>query len=79
MEAGAMVTVLICVRPEAHTMRRVGMVVRRVLGISTSTPLAANEELYQGHLAMVDNRVTTVHREFARDLRVAAAILQEVA
>lgn len=79
MEAGAMVTVLICVRPEAHTMRRVGMVVRRVLGISTSTLLAANEELYQGHLAMVDNRVTTVHREFARDLRVAAAILQEVA
>jgi two-component system chemotaxis sensor kinase CheA len=77
--AGAMVTVLICVRPEAHTMRRVGMVVRRVLGISTSTLLAANEELYQGHLAMVDNRVATVQCEFAGAPQGAAVRLQEVA
>jgi two-component system chemotaxis sensor kinase CheA len=77
--ANAMVTVLICLRPQAHTMRRVGMVVRRVLGISTGVLLSANEDLYQGRLAMVDSRVTTVHREFAREPRAEAAVLQEVA
>jgi two-component system chemotaxis sensor kinase CheA len=76
--AGAMVTVLICLRPEAHSMRRVGLVVRRMPNISTGTFMTPDDELYQGQLAMVDNRVVTVHREFVEHPSVKA-LLREAA
>ena len=55
--------------------RRVGVVVRRVLDVSAGTLLAADPELCEGQLAMVNHCVTTVHHEFAAH----AAPLQEVA
>ena len=76
----ATVTVLICLRHGAGGARRVGMVVRRVLDVSPGTLLAADEAASKLQLAMVKNRVTTVHHEFA--LRVdgtPAAVLSEVA
>jgi two-component system chemotaxis sensor kinase CheA len=79
-EEGAMATVLICLRPRAHAVRRVGMVVRRVLDVSAGTLLAADPELCEGQLAMVKDLVTTVHREFAEQVGGPAfAVLQEVA
>jgi two-component system chemotaxis sensor kinase CheA len=79
-DGSATVTVLMCLRPEAQGARRVGMVVRRVLDVSPGTLLAADAAACKQQLAMVKNRVTTVHREFA--LRVdgtPAAALREVA
>ncbi len=58
-------TILICLRPGALSQRRVGLLVRRVLDVSEGTLLAANADLTDGQLAMVKNRVTTLHREFA--------------
>jgi two-component system chemotaxis sensor kinase CheA len=79
-EEGPMATVLICLRPGAHAVRRVGMVVRRVLDVSLGTLLAADPELSEGQLAMVKELVTTVHRDFAGHVGApAAAMLQEVA
>jgi two-component system chemotaxis sensor kinase CheA len=75
---GAMVTVLICLRPGMPTMRRIGMVVRRVSKISAGTLLAPDENLYKGQLAMVDSRVITVHHDFEEQPGVAA-VLKEVA
>jgi len=77
---GATATVLICLRPEAHGMRRVGMVVRRVLDVSAGRLLAADSAASEEQLAMVKDRVTTVHREFARQAgKPQTAILKEVA
>ncbi len=58
------VTVLICVRAEARGTKRVGMLVRRVLDITSGKMLAENTE-FAGRLAMVRDRVTTVHRNSA--------------
>jgi two-component system chemotaxis sensor kinase CheA len=69
-----MATVLICLRPAngAQTAgiggRRVGIVARRVLDIAAGTLLAADAGGCGGQLAMVKDRVTTVHRDFTRDL-----------
>jgi two-component system chemotaxis sensor kinase CheA len=63
---GATATVLICLRPEAHGVRRVGMVVRRVLDVSAGRLLAADAAASGEQLAMVKNHVTTVHRGFAQ-------------
>jgi hypothetical protein len=71
LEAGtdpaAMATILICLSP-----RRVGRVMRRVLDVSVGTLLAATAELPDGQLAMVNNRVTTRHREFAEQWQEVA-------
>jgi two-component system chemotaxis sensor kinase CheA len=63
---GQTATVLICLRPEAHGVRRVGMVVRRVLDVSAGRLLAADAAASDEQLVMVKDRVTTVHRGFAR-------------
>ena len=77
---GATATVLICLRPEARGVRRVGMVVRSVLDVSAGRLLAANAAACEQQLAMVKDRVTTVHREFARQAgKPQTAILKEVA
>ena len=77
---GATATVLICLRPEAHGVRRVGMVVRRVLDVSAGRLLAAHAAACEQQLAMVKDRVTTVHREFAQQTgKPQMAILKEVA
>ena len=79
-DGSATVTVLMCLRPEAQGARRVGMVVRRVLDVSPSTLLAADAATCKQQLAMVKNRVTTVHHEFALRLDgTPAAVLREVA
>jgi two-component system chemotaxis sensor kinase CheA len=77
---GSTATVLICLRSEARGVRRVGMVVRRVLDVSAGTLLAADAAACEEQLAMVKNRVTTVHREFAQQVDgPTMAILKEVA
>jgi two-component system chemotaxis sensor kinase CheA len=79
-EGSATVTVLICLRPEAQGARRVGMVVRRVLDVSPGTLLAADAAECKQQLAMVKNRVTTLHREFALESDATpVAVLGEVA
>ena len=78
--AGRTVTVLICARPGAHLSRRIGMIVRRVLDVSEGKLLASDADLSDSRLAMIDNRVTMVHRELAGQvLAPAPSILQEVA
>jgi two-component system chemotaxis sensor kinase CheA len=77
---GATATVLICLRPEANGVRRVGMVVRRVLDVSAGRLLAADAAASEEQLAMVKNRVTAVHRGFAQQAgKPRTAILKEVA
>jgi two-component system chemotaxis sensor kinase CheA len=77
---GATATVLICLRPEARGVRRVGMVVRRVLDVSAGRLLAAHAAACEQQLAMVKDRVTTVHRGFARQAgKPQPAVLKEVA
>jgi two-component system chemotaxis sensor kinase CheA len=79
-DAHAMATVLICMRPGPRTMRRVGVVVRRVLDVSAGTMLPLDRELCDGELAMVQSRVTTMHRGYAQQVgRLAPDVLQEVA
>jgi two-component system chemotaxis sensor kinase CheA len=73
-------TVLICLRPEAHGARRVGMVVRRVLDVSAGRLLAADAAASGEQLAIVKDRVTTVHRGFAQQAgKPRTAVLMEVA
>ena len=80
LEEGAMVTVLICLRPGALAARRVGKVVRGVLDVAAGRLLARDPELCDGQVVMVNNRVTTVQREFAGlPGEAAAEILMEVA
>jgi two-component system, chemotaxis family, sensor kinase CheA len=57
------VTMLICLRVGAHGVKHVGVIVRRVLDVSNGTLLAADEAASAGQLAMVKDRVITVHRE----------------
>jgi two-component system chemotaxis sensor kinase CheA len=77
---GVTATVLICLRPEAHGARRVGMVVQRVLDVSAGKLLAADAAASEEQLAMVKNRVTTIHRGFAQQAgKPRTAILKEVA
>ena len=77
---GVTATVLICLRPEAHGARRVGMVVRRVLDVSAGRLLAADAAASEEQLAMVKNRVTTIHRGFAQQAGLPqTSILKEVA
>jgi two-component system chemotaxis sensor kinase CheA len=73
-----MATVLICLRPAAQGARRVGLVVQRVLEVSAGRMLEADAGGSNAQLAMVQNRVTKVNREFAWPLDVSA-MLQEVA
>jgi two-component system chemotaxis sensor kinase CheA len=73
-------TVLICLRPGSQGSRRVGLVVRRVLDVSAGTPLAADLSVCDGQLAMVRDRVTAMHRNFAAPIDGPAnTTLQEVA
>jgi two-component system chemotaxis sensor kinase CheA len=55
------------------------MVVRRVLDVSAGTLLGADAAASEEQLALVKNRVTTVHREFAQAGGPQKAILKEVA
>lgn len=78
-DAQAAATVLICLRPGSHGMIRTAMVVRRVLDITAGTLLAEDAAGFSGQLAMVGDRVTTVHPAFTAGLSDQAATLQEVA
>ncbi len=74
------VTLLICLRPEQRGTRRVGLVVRRVLDVSSGTLLADNAAACVEQLALVKDRVTTVHRGFAQQQDTPPnSLLQEVA
>jgi two-component system, chemotaxis family, sensor kinase CheA len=80
LESQAVVTVLICLRPGTHGIQRTGMVVRQVLDITAGTLLAEDTAGFGSRLAMVRDRVTMVHRDFAEGLSTQdAAALQEVA
>jgi len=59
------VTLLVCVRQGPRGPQRVGIAVRRVLDIAPGTLLEADAGGCDGQLAMVKDRVTTVHREFS--------------
>jgi two-component system chemotaxis sensor kinase CheA len=74
------VTLLICLRPSPQGSRRVGLVVRRVLDVTAGTPLAADASICDGEVAMVKNRVTAMHRQFAaRPVVPAKSLLRGVA
>jgi hypothetical protein len=77
--SGAMVTVMICLRPETSTPQRFGIVVRRVLDVSAGRLLAENSELGTSQLAMIENRVTTVCIPTAARTVSELVTLQEVA
>jgi two-component system chemotaxis sensor kinase CheA len=78
--ADATANVLICLRPEEHGTRRVGMVVRRVLDVSAGTLLAADAGACTQQLAIVNDRIKTVHREFVPRIDgPQAAVPREVA
>ncbi|MDR3745025.1 MAG: chemotaxis protein CheA [Acidobacteriaceae bacterium] len=72
-------TVLICLRPGARGVRRMGIVVRRVLDVSAGTLLAADSAECDGQLAMVNQRVSTVHSEFTQRGGLPVSTMQEVA
>ena len=77
--ANGMATVLICRRPGPEPARRVGVVVRSVLDVSAGKLLPADASACAG-LAMVKNRVTTLHGELAGWVGGSAiGLLQEVA
>lgn len=76
-DAGPAATILICLRSGEHASKRVGVVVRRVVGVSPGTLLAATAEVCAEPLAMVKDRVTTLHRDFVG--QSAPPALQEVA
>jgi two-component system chemotaxis sensor kinase CheA len=79
-ESQEVVTILICLRPGTHGIRRTGMVVRQVLDVTAGTLLAEDTAGFDSRLAMVKDRVTTVHRNFAENLPAqTTATLQEVA
>lgn len=78
-DAHAAATVLICLRAGSPGMVRTAIVVRRVLDITAGTLLAEDAAGFGGQLAMVGDRVTTVHRDFPARLSDRAATLQEVA
>lgn len=81
MEAAqvAMVTVLICLRNEERSAKRVGLVVRRVLDVSAGTPLARKATWSEAELVLVKGRVTCVNRKFGLRFGEAVVPLQEVA
>jgi two-component system, chemotaxis family, sensor kinase CheA len=60
----AMVTVLICGDANVGGAQRGGMVVRRVLDVSTGTLLDQDEATEGMELALVKEKLTLVHREF---------------
>jgi len=73
-------TVLICLRPGPHGAKHAGIVVRRILDITAGTMLAEDPAGLGNRLAMVRDRITTVHRDFVENLAAQdAAALQEVA
>jgi two-component system chemotaxis sensor kinase CheA len=72
-------TVLICLRPGPRGARRVGLVVWRVLDVSTGAELTTDDSVCDGQLAMVKDRVTPLHRLFPAAGPTAKPSLQEVA
>jgi two-component system, chemotaxis family, sensor kinase CheA len=70
MEAGgvtgdeALVTVLICANAGAGGKHRIGMVVRRVLDVSTGKMLERDEATDGMELALVKEKLTMVHHQF---------------
>ncbi len=61
---GRMAIVLICLRPETRGARRVGVIVRRVLDVSAATLLEEDAAACPERLALVKDRVTTLHSGF---------------
>jgi two-component system chemotaxis sensor kinase CheA len=82
MEAGerkddeALVTVLICANAGAGGRHRIGMVVRRVLDVSSGRMLEEDESTEGMELALVKEKLTMVHHQFGAK---AAAGWKEVA
>ena len=66
LEAGAKesATVLICGDTRKGRKRRMGVVVRRVLDVSNGSRLEKDEVTGDAELAVVKEKLTTVHREF---------------
>lgn len=66
LEAGAQesATVLICGDTRKGKKRRMGVVVRRVLDVSNGSRLEKDEVTGDAELAVVKEKLTTVHREF---------------
>ncbi|WP_125484026.1 chemotaxis protein CheA [Edaphobacter aggregans] len=60
----ATVTVLICRNSRKSAVRRTGMVVRRVLDVSGGTLLEKDDATGEMELALVKEKLTTIHREF---------------
>jgi two-component system chemotaxis sensor kinase CheA len=73
MEAGesqgedAAATVLICGDGRTESMQRIGVVVRRVLDVSTGTLLDRDAAAGGAELAMVKNKLTTIFRGFGAE------------
>ena len=72
----AAATVLICGDVRRGKRRRLGVVVRRVLDVSPGSRLEKDEVTGEMELAVVKEKLTTVHREFVED---AEPELKEVA
>jgi two-component system chemotaxis sensor kinase CheA len=66
-EAKESATVLICEDVREGKRRRMGVVVRRVLDVSNGALLERDEVTGDMELAVVKERLTTVHREFATE------------
>ncbi len=76
--SGTTVTIMICQRTETSRPRRFGIVVHRVLNVSAGILLPESAELGSFPLAMIQNRIATVHDAFQSDT-TPGATLQEVA
>ncbi|WP_263365343.1 chemotaxis protein CheA [Edaphobacter bradus] len=79
LEAGAKdgaATVLICGDAGRGGRKRMGVVVRRVLDVSPGSRLEKDEATGEMELALVKEKLTTVHREFVEDVEPE---LEEVA
>lgn len=72
----AAATVLICGDVRRGKRRRMGVVVRRVLDVSAGSRLEKDDVTGDMELAVVKEKLTTVHREFAEDVE---SELKEVA
>ncbi|HEY6377261.1 MAG TPA: chemotaxis protein CheA [Edaphobacter sp.] len=57
-------TVLICRSSDKKTVRRAGMVVRKVLDVSGGTLFDKDDAMGDVELALVKEKLTTIHREF---------------
>jgi len=71
LEAKESATVLICGDVRKGRKRRMGVVVRRVLDVSNGSRLEKDDVTGDTELAVVKEKLTTVHREFATEVESA--------